>query len=121
MPKGRYKVMKKYMPTVGTRGLDMMFRTCTIQVNLDFKDEEDMIRKFRTSLALQPIATALFANSPFCDGKPSGTALGLSQIQRPLFYLSAGDCCPYIAIYSSCEGTSYLCPDCLSIHRDIRD
>mmetsp|Transcript_9118 Transcript_9118/g.30396 ORF Transcript_9118/g.30396 Transcript_9118/m.30396 type:complete len:493 (+) Transcript_9118:118-1596(+) len=73
MPKGRYKVMKKYMPTVGTRGLDMMFRTCTIQVNLDFKDEEDMIRKFRTSLALQPIATALFANSPFCDGKPSGS------------------------------------------------
>ena len=121
MPKGRYKVMKKYMPTVGTRGLDMMFRTCTIQVNLDFKDEEDMIRKFRTSLALQPIATALFANSPFCDGKPSGTALGLSQIQRPLFYLSAGDCCPYIAIYSSCEGTSYLCPDCLSIHRDTQD
>ena len=72
MPKGRYKVMKAYMPTVGTRGLDMMFRTCTIQVNLDFSDERDMIRKFRTSLALQPIATALFANSPFCDGKPSG-------------------------------------------------
>ena len=72
MPKGRYRVMKAYMPTVGTRGLDMMFRTCTIQVNLDFSDERDMIRKFRTSLALQPVATALFANSPFCDGKPSG-------------------------------------------------
>ena len=72
MPKGRYRVMKAYMPTVGTKGLDMMFRTCTIQVNLDFSDERDMIRKFRTSLALQPVATALFANSPFCDGKPSG-------------------------------------------------
>ena len=72
MPKGRYKIMKEYMPKRGTRGLDMMFRTCTIQVNLDFSDEEDMIRKFRTSLALQPVATALFANSPFCDGKPSG-------------------------------------------------
>ena len=72
MPKGRYRVMKAYMPTVGTRGLDMMFRTCTIQVNLDFSDERDMIRKFRTSLALQPVATALFANSPFVDGKPSG-------------------------------------------------
>ena len=72
MPKGRYRVMKAYMPTVGTRGLDMMFRTCTIQVNLDFSDERDMVRKFRTSLALQPVATALFANSPFCDGKPSG-------------------------------------------------
>ena len=72
LPKGRYKIMKEYMPKRGTRGLDMMFRTCTIQVNLDFSDEEDMIRKFRTSLALQPVATALFANSPFCDGKPSG-------------------------------------------------
>ena len=72
MPKGRYKIMKQYMPTRGNKGLDMMFRTCTIQVNLDFESEEDMVRKFRTSLALQPIATALFANSPFCDGKPSG-------------------------------------------------
>jgi glutamate--cysteine ligase len=72
MPKGRYQIMKAYMPTVGSRGLDMMFRTCTIQVNLDFSDERDMVRKFRTSLALQPVATALFANSPFCDGKPSG-------------------------------------------------
>ena len=72
MPKGRYKIMKQYMPKRGNKGLDMMFRTCTIQVNLDFSSEEDMVRKFRTSLALQPIATALFANSPFCDGKPSG-------------------------------------------------
>lgn len=74
MPKGRYKIMKAYMPTRGNRGLDMMFRTCTIQVNLDYSSEEDMVRKFRTSLALQPIATALFANSPFKDGKPAGCA-----------------------------------------------
>ena len=72
MPKGRYKVMSAYMPKVGSLGLDMMLRSCTVQVNLDYGSEEDMRRKFRTSLALQPIATALFANSPFKDGKPSG-------------------------------------------------
>lgn len=72
MPKGRYKVMSAYMPTVGTLGLDMMLRSSTVQVNLDYASEEDMRRKFRTSLALQPIATALFANSPFKNGKPSG-------------------------------------------------
>lgn len=64
--------MKEYMPTVGTMGLDMMFRTCTVQVNLDYESEQDCVRKFRVSLALQPIATALFANSPFRDGKPTG-------------------------------------------------
>ena len=72
MPKGRYAIMRRYMPTVGKLGLDMMTRTCTVQVNLDFADEADMVRKFRTSLALQPIATALFADSPFTDGKPNG-------------------------------------------------
>ena len=72
MPKGRYQVMSAYMPKVGSLGLDMMLRSCTVQVNLDYASEEDMRRKFRTSLALQPIATALFANSPFKDGKPSG-------------------------------------------------
>jgi glutamate--cysteine ligase len=72
MPKGRYKIMREYMPKVGGLGLDMMFRTCTVQANLDFADEADMVAKFRTSLALQPIATALFANSPFVEGKPSG-------------------------------------------------
>ena len=65
MPKGRYKIMREHMPKVGTLGLDMMLRSCTVQVNLDYADEEDMRRKFRTSLALQPVATALFANSPF--------------------------------------------------------
>lgn len=72
MPKGRYKIMREYMPKVGGRGLDMMFRTCTVQANLDFASEADMIAKFRVSLALQPIGTALFANSPFVEGKPTG-------------------------------------------------
>ncbi|MEO1191309.1 MAG: glutamate--cysteine ligase [Pseudomonadota bacterium] len=72
MPKGRYKIMRAYMPTKGSLGLDMMLRSCTIQVNLDFSSEADMVKKFRTSLALQPVATALFANSPFKEGKPNG-------------------------------------------------
>ena len=72
MPKGRYKIMREYMPKVGTLGLDMMTRTCTVQVNLDYASEADMVKKFRVSLALQPIATALFADSPFTDGKPNG-------------------------------------------------
>jgi len=72
MPKGRYAIMRAYMPKVGSLGLDMMFRTCTVQANLDFESEADMAAKFRTSLALQPIATALFANSPFTEGKPNG-------------------------------------------------
>jgi len=72
MPKGRYKIMGDYMPKVGSLGLDMMLRTCTVQVNLDFASEADMVKKFRTSLALQPVATALFANSPFTEGKPNG-------------------------------------------------
>ena len=72
MPKGRYKIMREYMPRVGSLGLDMMTRTCTVQVNLDFSSEADMVKKFRTSLALQPVATALFADSPFADGRPNG-------------------------------------------------
>ena len=72
MPKGRYAIMLRHMPRVGTLGLDMMLRTCTIQVNLDYSSEADMAKKFRTSLALQPLATALFANSPFTEGKPNG-------------------------------------------------
>ncbi len=72
MPKGRYKIMRAYMPTRGNHGLDMMFRSCTVQTNLDFADEADMVTKFRVSLALQPIATALFANSPFTEGRPNG-------------------------------------------------
>jgi glutamate--cysteine ligase len=72
MPKGRYEIMLRHMPRVGTMGLDMMLRTCTIQTNLDYSSEADMVKKFRVSLALQPLATALFANSPFLEGKPNG-------------------------------------------------
>ena len=72
MPKGRYALMRRYMPTVGTLGLDMMTRTCTVQVNLDYASESDMRRKLRVSLLLQPLATALFANSPFTEGQPNG-------------------------------------------------
>lgn len=72
MPKGRYKIMGEYMPKRGRLGLDMMLRTCTVQANLDYADEADMVRKFRASLALQPVAVALFANSPFVEGRPSG-------------------------------------------------
>jgi len=72
MPKGRYAIMRDYMPKRGNLGLDMMTRTCTVQVNLDFASEADMVKKFRVSLALQPIATALFADSPFKEGKPNG-------------------------------------------------
>jgi len=72
MPKGRYRIMRDYMPKRGTLGLDMMTRTCTVQVNLDFSDEADMVKKFRVALALQPVATALFADSPFTEGRPNG-------------------------------------------------
>lgn len=72
MPKGRYEIMMRHMPRVGSLGLDMMLRTCTIQTNLDYSSEADMAQKFRVSLALQPLATALFANSPFTEGKPNG-------------------------------------------------
>jgi glutamate--cysteine ligase len=72
MPKGRYAIMRAHMPRVGARGLDMMLRTCTVQANLDFCSEADMVRKMRLSLRLQPLATALFANSPFREGKPNG-------------------------------------------------
>ena len=72
MPKGRYAIMRRYMPKVGTLGLDMMTRTCTVQVNLDYASEQDMVRKLRVSLLLQPLATALFANSPFTEGRPNG-------------------------------------------------
>ena len=72
MPKGRYDIMRRHMPRVGSLGLDMMLRTCTIQVNLDYASEADMAKKFRVGLALQPLATALFANSPLTEGKPNG-------------------------------------------------
>ncbi len=84
MPKGRYKLMTDYMDKVGTSGKQMMYRTCTVQVNLDFASEADMVEKFRVGLALQPVATALFANSPFFEGKPNGHKSWRSQIWRHL-------------------------------------
>lgn len=82
MPKSRYAIMTNYMPKVGTKGLDMMYRTCTIQVNLDFSSEEDMRRKMRVSMKLQPLATALFASSPFTEGKPNGLLSWRGDIWR---------------------------------------
>ncbi len=82
MPKGRYDIMAGYMPKVGQHGLDMMLRSCTVQVNLDFSDEADMVKKLRVSLALQPVATALFANSPFTEGKPNGYLSYRGEIWR---------------------------------------
>ena len=80
MPKGRYAIMRAYMPKKGNLGLDMMTRTCTVQVNLDYSSEADMVKKFRVGLALQPIATALFADSPFTEGKPNGFQSYRSQV-----------------------------------------
>jgi glutamate--cysteine ligase len=80
MPKGRYRIMTAYMPRVGGHGLDMMYRTCTVQANLDFCSEADMVKKLRVGLALQPLATAMFANSPFTEGKPNGFLSFRSQI-----------------------------------------
>jgi glutamate--cysteine ligase len=84
MPKGRYRLMTDYMETVGTHGLQMMYRTCTVQVNLDFSSEADMVQKMRVALALQPVATALFANSPFFEGRPNGHKSWRSRIWRDL-------------------------------------
>jgi glutamate--cysteine ligase len=90
MPKGRYAIMRRYMPKVGGYGHEMMFRTCTVQVNLDFGDEADMVRKFRVGLALQPVATALFANSPFREGRPSGFLSYRSQVWTDVDNARAG-------------------------------
>ena len=90
MPKGRYEIMRHYMPKVGGYGLEMMFRTCTVQVNLDFASEADMVKKFRVGLALQPVATALFANSPFREGRPNGFLSYRSQIWTDVDNARAG-------------------------------
>ncbi|MGA2998848.1 glutamate--cysteine ligase [Bradyrhizobium sp.] len=90
MPKGRYKIMSHYMPKVGRYGLDMMYRTCTVQTNLDFSSEADMVKKLRVSVALQPVATALFANSPFTEGKPNGFLSFRSEIWRDTDNARAG-------------------------------
>ena len=90
MPKGRYQIMAAYMDRVGSLGRDMMFRTCTVQVNLDFGSEADMVKKLRVSLALQPVATALFANSPFLEGKPNGFKSFRSEVWRDTDNARAG-------------------------------
>src|SRR5436305_14600 len=90
MPKGRYRIMTNYMPKVGSYGLDMMYRTCTVQANLDFSSEADMVKKLRVSLALQPVGTALFANSPFTEGKPNGFLSFRSEIWRDTDNARAG-------------------------------
>ena len=82
MPKGRYRIMTGYMPKVGKLGLDMMYRTCTVQTNIDYSSEANMVKKLRVSLALQPVATAMFANSPFTEGKPNGFLSFRSEIWR---------------------------------------
>ena len=82
MPKSRYRIMTDYMPKVGTRGLDMMYRTATAQANLDYASEADMVAKLRVGLALQPVMTALFANSPFTEGQPNGMLSARSEIWR---------------------------------------
>ncbi len=82
MPKSRYRIMADYMPKVGSRGLDMMLRTATVQTNLDYSSEADMVTKLRVGLALQPVMTAMFANSPFTDGKPNGLLSARSEIWR---------------------------------------
>ncbi|HEY5049144.1 MAG TPA: glutamate--cysteine ligase, partial [Rhizomicrobium sp.] len=90
MPKGRYEIMRRYMPRVGGYGLEMMFRTCTVQVNLDFSSEADMVKKFRVGLALQPVATALFSNSPFREGRANGFLSYRSQIWTDVDNARAG-------------------------------
>ncbi|MCW6509506.1 glutamate--cysteine ligase [Lichenifustis flavocetrariae] len=90
MPKGRYRIMANYMPKVGSRGLDMMFRTATVQANLDFSSEADMVRKLRVSIAVQPITAAIFANSPFTDGRPNGFLSARSEIWRDTDNARAG-------------------------------
>ena len=102
MPKGRYKIKANYMPKVGTHGLDMMFRTCTVQVNLDFATEADMVRKLRVSLALQPLATALFASSPFLERRLNGFQSMRSEIWRDTDNARSG-----MIAFAFDEGMSY--------------
>src|ERR1043165_434512 len=90
MPKGRYRIMTNYMPKVGRYGLDMMYRTCTVQANMDLSSEQDMVKKLRVALALQPVATALFATSPFTEGKPNGFLSFRSEIWRDTDNARAG-------------------------------
>ncbi|MDE8345393.1 MAG: glutamate--cysteine ligase [Acidocella sp.] len=106
MPKGRYRIMRDYMPKVGSRGLDMMLRTCTVQVNLDFSSEADMVIKMRVAAALQPLATALFANSPFYEGKPNGLLSNRAQVWTDTDNARAG--IPAIFFQPGFDFTAYV-------------
>jgi gamma-glutamylcysteine synthetase len=114
MPKGRYKIMRDHMPKVGRFGLDMMLRSCTVQVNLDYSDEPDMRRKFRTSLALQPVATALFANSPFRDGETIRLAVDPRPRLGPTPIMRGAGCRPVslmrVSVISNGSITFLMCP-----------
>ena len=117
MPKQRYQVMTRYMPQVGTRGLDMMYRTCTIQVNLDFADEADMVKKFRVSLALQPIATAIFACSPFTEGKPNGFLSMRSEVWRDTDKRAHGHAAVRVRARHELRALRRLCARCADVFR----
>ncbi len=120
MPKGRYAIMRRYMPKVGSMGLDMMFRTCTVQANLDFADEADMVAKFRVSLALQPIATALFANSPFVGGQADRPAEGrAAPTSGPTPTTSTPACCTTVQAFEDGFGASRPMPATPSMCRCI--
>ena len=114
MPKQRYDIMRNYMPKVGTLGLDMMLRTTTVQVNIDYASEADMVKKFRVGLALQPIATALFANSPFTEGKPGPIPITSApaccrSCSSPVWVLNAMWIMPW-----TCRCTSSIATDAIS-------
>ena len=113
MPKGRYKIMLNYMPKVGNLGLDMMLRTCTIQVNLDYTSEADMVKKFRVGLALQPVATALFANSPLTEGKPNGYQAASAATSGRTPTPTGPACCPSCSRTAS--ATSATCDYALDV------
>ncbi len=72
MPKARYRIMRRYLPTRGSLALEMMFATATVQANFDYSDEADMVAKMRAALGVSPIVSALFANSSVSEGKANG-------------------------------------------------
>jgi glutamate--cysteine ligase len=116
MPKGRYAIMRRYMPKRGSLGLDMMLRTCTVQVNLDYQSEADMVRKFRVGLALQPVAVALFANSPFVRASPRAIS-AIAATSGPIPTPTGPACClscSSAASASSATSTTCSTSPCIS-------
>ena len=120
MPKGRYKIMREYMPKKGDLGLHMMLATCTVQVNLDYSSEERMVRLFRVALALQPLATALWANSPFREARKTATSLIVVTSGATLIQTEPVCCRLFLRTVSDLRNTwtiSWICP-CTSFCRD---